>query len=98
MASLTQGLPLGQMQVNWAQSINPVLSNELVQGQLLTNVALKDGQTVVNHGLGRKLLGWFICGQNAQAQVWDSQASNQMPQLTLVLNSNAAVTVALWVF
>lgn len=95
---LPQKLSLPLMQTQWAQQLDPIISNELLQGRLIQNVSLINGQTAINHGLSRKLIGWFIVGQNAQASIWDSQSSNQMPQLTLVLNSTAAVTVALWVF
>jgi hypothetical protein len=98
MANLAQRLSLTQMQQQWASQINPLLSNQLTQGQLLIDITLKDGQTVINHRLGRSLVGWLVVGQNAMASLWDSQASNQTPQLTLVLNSNAACTVNLWVF
>lgn len=91
-----QALPL--MQTTWAQQLDPVISNEIVNGQLLQNQPLINGVTVVNHKLGRKLVGWFVVGINGAAIVYDSQASNQTPQLTLVLNSNAAVSVNLWVF
>lgn len=91
-----QALPL--MQTTWAQQLDPVISNEIVNGQLLQNQPLINGVTVVNHKLGRKLVGWFIVGINGAASVYDSQATNQTPQLTLVLNSNAAVSVNLWVF
>jgi hypothetical protein len=86
------------MQHQWKSDIDPVLSNPLLQGQLLTQVSLKDGTTVVNHGLGRKLVGWFLVGITGAATVYDKQASNQTPQLTLSLVSSAAVTVNLWVF
>ncbi len=95
---LPQKLDLPQMQTKWASQLNPVISNLLVQGQLLQDVSLINGVTVVNHKLGRKLIGWFIVGQDAQASLWDSQTSNQTPQLTLVLNSNADVNCSIWVF
>jgi hypothetical protein len=82
----------------WATALDPVIANPLVQGQLLTNVALANGTTIVNHKLGRKLIGWLIVGINGAATVYDNQASNQMPQLTLSLTSNAAVTANIWVF
>lgn len=98
MALLAQKLPLDQMQTKWAAAINPVLSNALIDGQLLEGIKLVNGVTVINHGLGRKLQGWFIVGINAAATVFDNQATNQMPQLTLSLTSNAACTVSLWCF
>lgn len=95
---LPQKQALSLMQTTWAQQLDPVISNEIVNGQLLQNQSLINGVTVVNHKLGRKLVGWFIVGINGAASVYDSQATNQTPQLTLVLNSNAAVSVNLWVF
>lgn len=95
---LPQGLPITQMQNTWATQLDPLIKNPLTQGQLLQNVVLINGTTVVNHKLGRKLTGWFIVGINGAATVFDNQASNQSPQLTLSLTSNAAVTVNIWVF
>lgn len=97
-AKLPQQLPWERAQTVWAQAINPALSCPLVKGQLLKDVELSNGQTVINHLLGRKLQGWFIVGIDAAATVYDSQATNQTPQLTLVLNSNAVCTANLWVF
>lgn len=95
---LPQGLNLSQTQNTWATQLDPIIINPLVKGQLLTEVSLISGANVVNHKLGRKLQGWFIVGINGAAQIYDTQASNQMPQLTLNLTSNAAVLVNLWVF
>jgi hypothetical protein len=86
------------MQTQWASQLDPVLANLLVQGQLLQNISLINGTTAINHKLGRKLQGWMIVGINGIAAVYDTQASNQTPALTLQLVSNAAVTVNLWVF
>lgn len=95
---LPQRLPLDQMQVNWAQQLNPIIANPLLQGHLIMNQTLINGTTIVNHGLGRKLIGWFVVGMNAPATIYDNQAGNQMPQLTLSLTSNASIIANLWVF
>jgi hypothetical protein len=91
-------LTLNQMQQQWASILNPLLSKQVTQGQLLQNIALNSGSTSVNHLLGRPLVGWFIVGINAAATVYDSQAGNPTPALTLILNSNAACTCNIWVF
>jgi hypothetical protein len=91
-------LPWDQAQTKWKSQIDPVLVNPLLQGQLLSQVSLINGTTVVNHKLGRNLVGWFVVGINAAATIYDSQTMNQTPQTTLVLVSNAACTVNLWVF
>ena len=96
--SLPQRQPLDQMQVTWANALDPIIANPLIKGQMLLSVALSNGTTVINHKLRRKLQGWMIVGINGAAQVYDNQATNQMPQLTLSLTSNAAVTANLWVF
>jgi len=91
-------LPWPQAQTRWKSQIDPVLVNPLVSGQLLTDIVLISGVTVINHMLGQKLTGWFIIGIDAVATIYDTQASNQTPQTTLVLVSNAVCTVNLWVF
>ena len=95
---LPQKLDLAKMQTTWAQQLNPVIYNELLQGQLLTNISLINGNNVVNHKLGRKLIGWFIVGINAPATIYDTQSTNQSPQLTLDLVSSADCLCNMWVF
>lgn len=97
-ARLPQKMPWDTAQTVWAQAINPVLDSPIVQGQLLSDIALINGTISVNHRLGRKLIGWFLVGINAAATVYDNQAINQTPQLTLSLTSNAVATATLWVF
>lgn len=97
MSNLPQKLPLPLMQTKWAAVLDPVVSNPLMQGQLLTGIKLINGVNVINHGLGRELQGWIICGINAPATIYDTQASNPRPGLTLQLTSNTAATVSLYV-
>lgn len=94
---LPQRLPLDQMQVNWAQALNPIIANPLLQGQMIS-ATLATGANVINHKLGRKLVGWFLVGINAPATIYDTQATNQSQALTLQLTSSAAAQVNLWVF
>lgn len=86
------------MQTNWSTKISPVLDNPIVNGLILNNIVLINGATTINHKLGRKLQGWLLIGVSAAATIYDSQATNQQPDLTLVLHSNAACTVNLYVF
>lgn len=82
------------MQTQWASQLNPVLSNPLLQGSLIRNVALINGTTIVNHRLGRTLQGWIIVNIDGAATVYSSASD----ALTLSLVSNAAVNVSLYVF
>lgn len=86
------------MQSSWASDLNPVISNPITQGIILNNVALVNGTTTVNHLLSRKLQGWILIGVNAAATIYDAQATNQNPTQTLILISNAACLVNLYVF
>lgn len=86
------------MQTRWASELNPALSNPLMQGSILTNVSLVTGANVINHLLGRKLVGWIIVRQRAAASIYDTQDANPTPTLTLTLTSSANVTCDIEVF
>lgn len=79
----------------WAAALNPIVTNAILSGNSINNVALKNGVTVINHGLGRDMQGWFITDINGAANVFRSAPMNS---LTLTLTSSAAVTANLWVY
>jgi hypothetical protein len=86
------------METRWAAILNPLLANKSVQSSILSDVVLSAGWNTINHKLGRKLIGWRIIGINAASSIYDGQASNPRPELTLTLNSSAGCTVQLEVF
>lgn len=86
------------MQTNWASSINPVIANPVNNGILLRNVSLTTGHNVINTTLGRKLQGWVVCRLRASSNIYDTQDSNPIPNLTLWLESSANTTVDLYIF
>lgn len=96
--ALAQNLTLPLMQTSWASQLNPLISNPLNSISILKNVSLINGTNSINHLLGEKLQGWFIVGINGAASVYDTQATNLTPQLTLILISNAAVMANIAVF
>lgn len=83
------------LQDKWASILNPLIANPLTQGNILKNITLKNGVTVINHLLARKMQGWAIVDQNAAATIYRSQPFNDQ---TLTLTSNAAVTINILVF
>lgn len=93
----TEGV-LTMIQTKWRSILNPFLANPSLQSIILKDIALINGTTTINHLLGRTLTGWRIIRINAAATIYDKQATNQSPDLTLVLVSNAACTVSLEVF
>lgn len=86
------------IQTNWKGIIDNALNSPIIDGNLLTGVALASGANVINHKLGRALQGWLIVGNNANVTVYDTQASNSTPNLTLQLTASGAATVSLWCF
>ncbi len=82
----------------WAASLNPILANPLVGGNLLKGVMLATGDNTINHGLSEKLQGYIVVMASAGVTIYDKQTTNPRPQLTLVLNSSGAATVSLYVF
>lgn len=95
---LPQRLPLDRMQVAWAQQLDPIIINPIINNLILKNVSLIAGTNVINHLLGRNLQGWNPTRVRAAATIYDLQDSNQTPQLTLVLVASAPVVVDLSVF
>ncbi len=98
MASLPQELPWHMADNRWATILNPIVANPANNSIILKNIALTIGNNVINHKLGRNLQGWIIIRKRASADIYDQQDSNQMPALTLVLISDAPVTVDIEVY
>lgn len=92
---LSSNLPWELANNIWAQSLNPVLANPILSGRQLVTVPLINGVTIINHGLGRNMQGWFITDINGVASIYRSAPFNPT---TLTLTSNAIVTVGIWVY
>lgn len=86
------------LQTRWASLLEPTLNNAATQGQVLKSVALSIGPNVVNHKLGRKLQGWCIVRKRASSDIYDTQDTNQTPELTLTLQASIAVVVDIYVY
>lgn len=91
-------LTFNLMTNKWAGILNPIIASPLNQVQILKNVQLSTGNNTINHLLGHKLRGWFFIRQRGPAAVYDLQDDNSSPQLTLLLVSNANVSVDIGVF
>lgn len=96
--TLPFGLTLEMMQTKWRSILNPLLANPTNNSSLLRGISLINGTTTINHLLGETLQGWKVVGIDGAATIYDQQANNPRPELTLVLVSNAAVQVTLEVF
>lgn len=90
---------LSMMQTKWASILDPVVNLPWSTGVLLKNVTLTSGANIVNHKLSRTLQGWMPVRFHGNfAQIFDTQDTNTMPSLTLLLNASTGVTVDLLVF
>lgn len=95
--SLPQKLTLAALQTQWAQQLNPVISNVLINGQLLKSIPLVIGTNVINHGLQRNLQGWFLVSPRGSAVVYQA-AQQPNGTLSLTVVASAAITTDMWVF
>lgn len=89
---------VNMMQTRWASILNPIIQLPLNKGLIRQSITLTTGSNTINHLLGRKLQGWFLVRQRAAANIYDDQDNNQSPGITLVLVSDADVTVDIYVF
>ena len=69
-----------------------------IHGRLVSSVVLSTTPVNVEHKLSRPLLGWIVVRKNADARVWEDQATTVDGAKFLRLDASAAVTVTLWVF
>lgn len=82
----------------WASTLNPVLANPIISGNLLSGVTVKTGSNTINHGLGRDLQGYIVVMNNSAVTFHDNQSQNQHTDLTLILVASGAAVISLYVF
>lgn len=87
---------VANLQERLQEFFQPIVSCPLLDGVLVTNVALNTTPTKVEHKLRRAPLGYIIVRQNANSVVYES--SKDLPTSFITLTASAAVTVDLWVF
>lgn len=86
------------VQQNLTRTLNPIFNTNTLGGNILQGISLNTGTNIINHKLGRNLSGWQIVRQRAAASIFDTQDTNQTPNLTLTLTSSAPVVCDLYVF
>jgi len=91
----SQEMDIKLLQSNVADSLNPILKTELIDGKLITGISV-DTSTVINHGLNRKANGYIVVSSSAAANFSDNIPSADTKSFNLT--ASAATTVSLWVF
>lgn len=74
-----------------------IINIPILDGVLLENIPLTVNSRQVQHKLGRRIRGWIIIKQNADAVIYDDSA-NYDNKTFIKLKATANVTVSLWVF
>ena len=91
----SQYMDLELIQSKWKSQLDPILANRLTQGNLISSIALKSGDNVINHLLGRMMQGWLLVDQDKGVTIYRSAPLNGQ---TLTLNASGTVNISLWVF
>jgi hypothetical protein len=98
-SKLPQQLDWNMASNRWATILDPVIASPLSKAIILKNVELSTGANIINHKLGRKLQGYYITRmRDAFSEIYDTQETNSMPELTLLLNSSIDIVVDLVVY
>lgn len=98
MSQLSPALTWSQAQTKWPGTLNPLLANPLTAGAILSDIKLTAGANNIPHLLGRPMVGYIVILNSASITYYDSQSTNQRPNLFLILNSSGPATVSLYVF
>jgi hypothetical protein len=92
-------LPLSFIQDNVENFTRQLQQKPIIEGRHIRKISLlKNTDKVINHGLGRDLLGWHVTDKNVSADIFRSATVNQAPHNTIILQANADVMIDLWVF
>ena len=94
----SSNMEINRLQDNVADGFNPVLNSPILDSVIVKDVALIVGDNVVNHLLGRPPLGWIVIRKRAAGNFYDKQDTNTIPNRTIVINSDSAVTVDIYFF
>jgi len=92
---LPQKLNWEMAQTKWAQELNPLLRNQLIQGVLISNISITTGVNVINNMLSRNQIGFIITDINAPVTLYRSQPLNDK---TLTLTASGPCQISVWCF
>jgi len=89
---------LSMLQSQWKAILDNLLAAPMSEYVMLSDLKLVSGSNVINHKLGRKLVGYVVTLKSAASDIHDNQTVNTMPDKTLILVASAPVTLSLMVF
>lgn len=97
MSQLPIKIPLELMQTRWASILNPVIALPTNSMLILKDISLNNGDTVINHMLGRMQQGWFLIDISVGAPVGLFRNA-PLNDKTLTLACASTCTVSIGVF
>ena len=68
----------------------------ILNGRLISDVAIGTSATEVEHGLEREPAGWIVVDIDTAATIYSTPSS--LPKRFLTLTASSASTISLWVF
>lgn len=84
-----------QLQNNVEAAVNPIIDKVIVDGILLKNINLTTGiDNIINHKLGRALIGYTIVSKSSNSNIWNTQQGSK----TITLQCSLNTIVNIWVF
>lgn len=87
---------VAELQKRLLEFFVPIIANPLLDGVLLTNVAVGTSPTKVEHKLQREIQGWIVVRNGANSVVWEPV--RELTSIYVTLQATADTTVDLWVF
>lgn len=73
---------------------NPLLRSP----NLVTGISIGTSDTIINHRLGRPVVGYLICQSYAATNVYTSSTVNSNPNIQIILKASVATTVDILFF
>lgn len=71
-------------------------NNPLLDGRILSRIAVATTATNIPHLLGRAWVGWFVVSKSSTAVIYEGTQANSSQYLTLI--ASTAATVDIYVF
>lgn len=85
---------LSKVQDNVDDALSPILSSEVLNGIILSDLEVSSTEQIFNHRLNRQPLGWFVIDRTDDIRVWRTSWNTK----TITLKANNSGAVSLWIF
>ena len=88
---------INRLQDKIRDELDALAQMPLAENRRLQSVTIGTGATLVYHGLGRRIVGWFVTRQSVNTNVWESATQGDLSTV-IVLQAGSTATVDLVVF